>query len=498
MPRVRRVRRVVIMGAGGRDFHNFNMFFKDSPRYEVVAFTASAQIPGIDDRRYPRSMAGKQYPKGIPILSEQELPRIVRERDVDLVVFAYSDVSHEYVMHKASWVASLGCDFMLMGPKVTQLKSKVPVVSVTAVRTGSGKSQTTRKVCEVLKRLGKRVVAIRHPMPYGELSRQGVQRFATYADLDRHRCTIEEREEYEPHLDRGTIVYAGVDYKEILAAAEREADVIVWDGGNNDFSFFRPDLSIVVADPHRPGHERLYHPGETNLRLAHVVVINKETTTDYANIEAVRASVQQVNPEAVIIDAASPITVDRPELIRGRRALVIEDGPTMTHGEMRYGAGVIAARRFGAKEIVDPRPWLVGEIKETFRQYPEIGPLLPAMGYSPEQIRDMERTINATECDVVVVATPIDLRRLMNLDIPSVRVGYDLEEIGRPKLEDVLAETMAKLEKGRRLPGSSKAPKSGIRKAARKAGPVPPRFRVTRRTPSTPSTGRRGARRRAR
>ncbi len=463
------------MGAGGRDFHNFNTFFKENKNYEVVAFTASAQIPGIDDRKYPRSLAGKNYPKGIPIYSEQELPRIVRESDVDLVVFAYSDVSHEYVMHKASWIAGMGCDFMLMGPKATQIASRVPVVAVTAVRTGSGKSQTTRKVCAVLKAMGKKVVAIRHPMPYGELSRQGVQRFATYADLERHRCTIEEREEYEPHLDQGTIVYAGVDYKEILAAAEKEADVIVWDGGNNDFSFYKSDLTIVVADPHRPGHERRYHPGETNLRLAHVVVINKETTTDYANIEAVRASVQQVNPEAVIIDAASPITVDRPELIRGRRALVIEDGPTLTHGEMRYGAGVIAARRHGAREIVDPRPWLVGEIQDTFRQYPDIGALLPAMGYSPEQIRDMERTINACECDVVVVATPIDLRRLMKIRTPSVRVGYELEEIGRPKLEDVLADALGRLTTGRRRTGVARPPKSGVRRAARKAGPGPRR-----------------------
>jgi len=471
---MRRARRVVIMGAGGRDFHNFNTFFKNHLGYEVVAFTASAQIPGIDDRRYPRSLAGVRYPKGIPIVSEQELPRIVRERDVELVVFAYSDVSHEYVMHKASWIASLGADFMLMGPKATQLKSKVPVVSITAVRTGSGKSQTTRKVCEVLKKMGKRVVVIRQPMPYGELSRQGVQRFATYADLERHRCTIEEREEYEPHLDRGTIVYAGVDYAEILAAAEKEAEVIVWDGGNNDFSFFRPDLSIVVADPHRPGHERSYHPGETNLRLAHVVVINKETTTDYANIETVRTSARELNPGATVIDAASPISVDRPELIRGRRALVIEDGPTLTHGEMRYGAGVIAAKRCGASEIVDPRPWLVGEIRDTFRQYPEIGALLPAMGYSKEQIRDMERTINACECDVVVVATPIDLRRLLNIRKPSVRVGYELEEIGRPKLEDVIGEMLAGLSQkraartGKRSKKVGRAPKSGIRRAARK------------------------------
>ncbi|HYR69148.1 MAG TPA: cyclic 2,3-diphosphoglycerate synthase [Candidatus Dormibacteraeota bacterium] len=484
MPRVRRARRVVIMGAGGRDFHNFNTFFKTNPHYEVVAFTASAQIPGIDDRRYPRSLAGKLYPKGIPIFSEQELPKIVRERDVDVAVFAYSDVSHEYVMHKASWVFSLGCDFMLMGPKSTQLKSKVPVVAVTAVRTGSGKSQTTRKVCEVLKKMAKRVVVIRHPMPYGELSRQGVQRFASYADLERHHCTIEEREEYEPHLDRGTIVYAGVDYAEILSAAEKEADVIVWDGGNNDFSFYRPDLQIVVADPHRPGHERRYHPGETNLRLAHVVVINKETTTDYANIEVVRTSIQQVNPDAIVIDAASPISVDKPELIRDRRALVIEDGPTLTHGEMKYGAGVIAAKRYGAREIVDPRPWLVGEIRDTFRQYPAIGALLPAMGYSKEQIQDMETTINACECDVVIVATPIDLRRLVKIRKPAVRVGYELEEIGRPKLEDVIGDLLARLARGRGAPAAERvsgrraekpvsgrrAAKRGLRRAARKAG----------------------------
>ena len=489
---MRRARRVVIMGAGGRDFHNFNMFFKRNPRYEVVAFTAASQIPGIDDRKYPRSLSGALYPKGIPIYSEQEIARIVRERDVDLVVFAYSDVSHEYVMHKASWVASLGCDFMIMGPKSTMLRSRVPVVAVNAVRTGSGKSQTTRRVCEILKQMGMRVVAIRHPMPYGELERQGVQRFANYADLDRHKCTIEEREEYEPHLDRGTIVYAGVDYAEILAAAEKEADVIVWDGGNNDFSFFKADLQIVVADPHRPGHERTYHPGEINVRLADVVVINKETTTDYANIEAVRASVRELNPDAVIIDAASPISVDRPELIRGRRVLVIEDGPTLTHGEMKYGAGVIAAKRHGAREIVDPRPWLVGEIRDTFRQYPGIGALLPAMGYSKEQIRDMERTINACECDVVVVATPIDLRRLMNIRKPSVRVGYELEEIGRPKLEDVIGELLAERRKAGRGAKGPRAAKPALRKAARK--PAGARIAAGTRTGRAAAASRRAAR----
>jgi predicted GTPase len=457
------------MGAGGRDFHNFNVFFKNRAEYEVVAFTASAQIPGIDDRRYPRSLAGLRYPKGIPIYSEQELPELIRDEKVDVVVFAYSDVSHEYVMHKASWVMGMGPDFMLMGPGTTMLKSKVPVVAVNAVRTGAGKSQTTRRVCEILKAMGKKVVAIRHPMPYGNLAAQGVQRFATYADLDRHKCTIEEREEYEPHLDRGTIVYAGVDYGEILAKAEKEADVIVWDGGNNDFAFYKPDLQIVVADPHRPGHERSYHPGETNIRLADVVVLNKIDSSDPANVEKVRASVAQINPDAVIVDAASPISVDRPELIKGHRALVIEDGPSLTHGEMLYGAGVIAARKHGAREIVDPRPWLVGSLQDTFNQYPNIGPLLPAMGYSNEQIRDMERTINATECDVVVVATPIDLRRLVKIKHPAVRVGYELQEIGTPTLQDAITDALARLAKAH-APASPGRMKMAARKApARKS-----------------------------
>ena len=469
---MKRTRRVVIMGAGGRDFHNFNVFFKNRAEYEVVAFTASAQIPGIDDRRYPRSLAGPRYPKGIPICSEQELPELIRDENVDLVVFAYSDVSHEDVMHKASWVLGLGPDFMLMGPGTTMLRSKVPIIAVNAVRTGAGKSQTTRRVCEVLKSMGKKVVAIRHPMPYGNLSHQGVQRFATYADLDRHKCTIEEREEYEPHLDRGTIVYAGVDYGEILAKAEKEADVIVWDGGNNDFSFYKPDLQIVVADPHRPGHERTYHPGETNIRLADVVVLNKIGTTDYANVEKVRASVAQINPNAVIIDAASPISVDRPELIKGHRALVIEDGPTLTHGEMKYGAGVIAARKHGAREIVDPRPWLVGSLRDTFNQYPNIGALLPAMGYSNEQIRDMERTINATECDVVIVATPIDLRRLIKIKHPAVRVGYELQEIGTPTLQDVITDALARLAKGHVPARQGAAAKAATKKAPAKRAPA--------------------------
>ncbi|HEY7727091.1 MAG TPA: cyclic 2,3-diphosphoglycerate synthase [Candidatus Eisenbacteria bacterium] len=461
MPSERSARRVVIMGAGGRDFHNFNMCFKNRPEYRVVAFTAT-QIPGIDDRRYPPSLSGRRYPKGIPILPEADLPAIVREHDVDEVVFAYSDVSHEYVMHKASWIASLGCDFRLMGPKCTMLPSRVPVIAVNAVRTGSGKSQTTRKVCDVLRGMGKHVVVVRHPMPYGDLTRQGVQRFASYADLDRQRCTIEEREEYEPHLDRGTVVLAGIDYAAILREAEKEADVVVWDGGNNDFSFFKPDLQIVVADPHRPGHERTYHPGEINVRLADVVVLNKETTTDYENVERVRASVQELNPRAIVVDAASPITVDRPELLRGRRVLVIEDGPTLTHGGMKYGAGVIAARRLGAAQIVDPRPWLKGGIRDIFRAYPDIGSLLPAMGYSKEQVRDLEATINACDCDVVAVATPIDLRRLVKVRRPMVRVRYELEEIGHPKLAEIIGDTLQRLAKARAAgSGAPRMPAAG-------------------------------------
>ena len=472
-------RRVLIMGAAGRDFHNFNLCFRDNPAFEVVGFTAT-QIPNISERRYPAQLAGSLYPDGIPIYEEDRIEELIHKLSVHLVVFAYSDVSHTHVMHSASRVVAAGADFILLGFNDTSLKAKKPVVSVCAVRTGAGKSQTTRRVCKKLLDRGRRVVAVRHPMPYGDLVKQRVQRFATFEDLDRYDCTIEEREEYEPHLDRGTIVYAGIDYAEILRQAEREADVIVWDGGNNDISFFKPDLQIVVADPHRPGHERTYHPGETNVRLADVVVINKETTTDYENIEAVRASVQTLNPGAVIVDAASPITVDHPEWIRGKRALVIEDGPTLTHGEMKYGAGVIAARRHGASEIVDPRPWLVGGMKDTFKQYPNIGALLPAMGYSKEQIRDMEKTINACPCDVVVVATPIDLRRLVSMKRPAVRVGYELEEIGRPKLEDVIRISLERLEASglKRPAGKTRgaegvpARPGGMKKAARKAARV--------------------------
>jgi predicted GTPase len=436
------VEHVLIMGAAGRDFHDFNVCFRDDPRYRVVAFTA-AQIPDIAGRRYPAALAGPLYPEGIPILEERELADLVRKERVDQVVFAYSDVAHEALMHKASVALAAGADFRMLGPRRTMLASKKPVVSVCAVRTGSGKSPTTRRVCEILKRAGKRAVVLRHPMPYGDLAAQRVQRFAELADLDRHRCTIEEREEYEPHLRRGTVVYAGVDYEAIGREAEQEADVIVWDGGNNDVPFFRSDLEIVVADPHRPGHELSYHPGETNLRRAHAIVINKIDTADGAAIERVRRSIAAVNPAAAVIDAASPLTVSDPTAIRGRRALVVEDGPTLTHGEMPYGAGTMAARKWGAAALVDPRPFAVGSIRATFAAYPGIGPLLPAMGYGDQQIRDLEATIAAADCDLVVVATPIDLGRVLTIGKPSVRVSYDLQEIGRPTLEDVLAPFLA-------------------------------------------------------
>jgi predicted GTPase len=430
-------KRVIIMGAAGRDFHNFNVYFRDNPDYQVVAFTAT-QIPNIEGRRYPPELAGRLYPDGIPIYPEEELTDLVRRYQVDQVVFAYSDVSHEYVMHKASQALVAGADFRLMGTGSTMLTSRKPVVAVCAVRTGSGKSQTTRHVCDVLRRMGHRVVVVRHPMPYGDLTAQVVQRFATYEDLDRYRCTIEEREEYEPHIDRGVVVYAGVDYERILRQAEEEADIVVWDGGNNDLPFFRPDLHIVVADPHRPGHEVRYHPGEANLRAADVVVINKVDTADPDGIAQVRRNIQEVNPQAIVVEAASPIFVEDPGAIQGRRVLVIEDGPTLTHGEMAYGAGVTAARRFGAAELVDPHPYAVRSIAETFRKYPHIGPLLPAMGYGDEQIRDLEETINATPCDLVLAATPVDIRRLLKVRYPVDRVRYELQVIGRPTLEEIL------------------------------------------------------------
>jgi len=431
--------KVIIMGAAGRDFHNFNIYFRNNDAYEVVTFTAT-QIPGIEERSYPPELAGPNYPNGISIYPEEELPRLVREHNVDQVVFAYSDVSYEYVMHKASIALANGADFRLMGPKTTMLEAKVPVVSVCAVRTGSGKSQTSRQVAKILKSKGLRVVVIRHPMPYGDLRKQICQRFASYEDLDKHECTIEEREEYEPHIDNGIIVYAGVDYEKILREAEKEADVIVWDGGNNDIPFYKSDLHIVVADPHRAGHEIAYHPGEANLRLANVVIINKVETADPKNVERVKQNVRTVNPNATILEAASPITADKPELIKGKRVLVIEDGPTLTHGNMPYGAATIIAKRLGAGEIVDPKPYAVGSIKETYKKYAHLGAILPAVGYGERQIAELKETTDRTPCDVVVIGTPIDLRRVMSIDKPTVRVKYELKVLGSVSLEQILEE----------------------------------------------------------
>jgi predicted GTPase len=435
--------RTLIMGAAGRDFHNFNVFFRDNSDYEVVAFTAT-QIPDIEGRTYPAELAGKLYPKGIPIFAETDLLKLIREKKVDQVIFAYSDVPHEVVMHKASAVLAAGADFRLMGMKTTQLKSTKPVVSVCAVRTGSGKSQTTRKVSLILRSMGYKVAAIRHPMPYGDLVKQAVQRYADYSDLDKHECTIEEREEYEPHLDNGVIVYAGVDYEKILRQAEKEVDIILWDGGNNDFSFYVSDLQIVVADPHRPGHEMSYHPGETNVIGADVFVINKVDTADAENVIKVRQNLRSLNPKAIIIEAASPLFVDDPDAIRGKRVLVIEDGPTLTHGEMAYGAGYVAARRFGAAEIVDPRPFAVKSIKATYEKYPKTGPILPAMGYGEAQTRDLEATINNADVDMVIIGTPIDLKRVLKINKPAQRVRYELQEIGQPTLTDILKTKFGK------------------------------------------------------
>jgi predicted GTPase len=431
--------RVLIMGAAGRDFHNFNVFFRDNDQFEVVAFTAT-QIPGIEGRLYPPELSGNLYPHGVPIYEEADLAGLIRQHDVERVVFAYSDVAHEMVMHKASQVLAAGADYWLMGPNSTQVKSSKPVVSIGAVRTGSGKSQTTRYVATSLQEMGYKVVAVRHPMPYGDLARQAVQRFATYDDLAKHECTIEEREEYEPHIDRGVIVFAGVDYERILRQAEQEADIVLWDGGNNDLSFYASDMHIVVADPHRPGHELGYHPGEANLRMADVVVINKVDTADYHNVLTVRANVRAVNPNAVVIEAASPIFVDNPQVIRGKRVLIVEDGPTLTHGEMAYGAGVVAAQRFGAAEIIDPRPFAVGSIRDTYAKYPSTGAVLPAMGYGSKQTSELEETINASNADLVIMATPIDLRRVINVQKPMERVRYELQPLGSPTLGDLLAE----------------------------------------------------------
>jgi len=428
-------KKIIIMGAAGRDFHNFNTVYRDNPEAEVVCFTAT-QIPDIEGRTYPAKLAGKLYPNGIPIYAEEDLPQLIEKYDVDEVVFSYSDISHVDLMHKASMVLAKGADFKLLGFDTTALKSSKPVISVCAIRTGVGKSQTTRRVARLLEAAGKKVAVIRHPMPYGNLEEQIWQRFATYEDLDKHKCTIEEREEYEPHIDQGIVVYAGVDYAEILKRAEEEADVILWDGGNNDVPFYHTDCHIVLVDPHRPGHEMLYHPGETNLRMADIVVINKIDTADPKNVDRLRNTVREVCPKAIIVEAASPLIVDNPQEITGKRVLVIEDGPTLTHGEMPYGAGMIAARKWGAAETIDPRPWAVGSIKQTFETYTHIGSLLPAMGYSPKQVKELEETVNRIDCDLVIIATPIDLRRVMKIDKPTLRVRYELQEVGTPNLED--------------------------------------------------------------
>lgn len=435
------VRRVIIAGAAGRDFHDFNTTFRNNPDYRVVAFTAT-QIPNIDGRRYPPELSGELYPAGIPIHPENDLPALIKSEKVDDVFFSYSDVSHEYVMHLASKVLAAGAGFRFLSPAQTQIASSKPLVSVGAVRTGCGKSQTSRRILEILQNdLGyKRVVAIRHPMPYGNLAAQAVQRFASYEDMERHECTIEEREEYEPYVERGAVIYAGVDYEAILRQAEQEADVIIWDGGNNDVPFYVSDLHIVVTDPHRPGHELRYHPGETNLRLADIVVINKVDTADNANVVAVQQNIRQVNPTAVIVKAASPIFVDDPAAIRGKRVLVVEDGPTLTHGEMAYGAGVVAAQYFDAAEIVDPHPYAVRSIAATYQKYPSTGAVLPAMGYGREQMADLAETINNVPCDMVIVATPIDLAKIIDIQLPNQRVRYELQEIGQPTLVELLRE----------------------------------------------------------
>jgi predicted GTPase len=435
-------RRVLIMGAAGRDFHNFNTVYRDEPEYEVVAFTAT-QIPFINDRTYPAELAGSRYPNGIRIVDESELTGLIRDERVDDVIFAYSDVAHEYVMHKGSEVLAAGANFELLGPNATMLDATVPVVAVCAVRTGSGKSQTTRAVAKVLREAGKRVVAVRHPMPYGDLNAQRVQRFETLEDLDTHNVTIEEREEYEPHLNVGTITYAGVDYGEILQRAQAECDVLLWDGGNNDLPFYRPTIHIVVADPLRAGHETTYHPGEANLRMADVIVINKMDSAAAEQVRELEGTIARLNPGATVIKANSLVTVEDPSQISGKRVLVVEDGPTLTHGEMKYGAGVVAARRNGAAEIVDPRRWAVGTIDETFRKY-DVGPVLPAMGYSDEQLAEMEKIIDQAEVDVVLIASPIDLRHVIDIRKPALRVRYELEELpDSPTLGDVLKPVLS-------------------------------------------------------
>jgi predicted GTPase len=429
--------KVIIMGAAGRDFHNFNTYFRNNDKYEVVGFTAT-QIPNIEGRKYPAELAGNMYPNGIDIYPEKDILDLINKFEVDEVVFSYSDIPYDYIMSKAAMVTATGVDFKLLGPKRTMIKSTKPVVAICAVRTGCGKSQTTRRVSKLLHEMGKKVVAIRHPMPYGDLVAQKVQRFSVLEDLDKHDCTIEEREEYEPHIVSGNVIYAGVDYEAILNEAEKEADIILWDGGNNDLPFYKPDLHIVLVDPHRPGDELYYYPGETNLRMADVVVINKIETADPEDVLEVRQNIKAVNPTAMVIDAASPIFVDNYEKIQGKKVLVIEDGPTLTHGEMTYGAGTVAAEKYGAADLVDPRPFTVGTISATFEKYPEIGTLLPAMGYGEEQMKDLEKTINKSDADLVVIGTPIDLRKVINIEKPALRVYYELQEIGKPTLEDAL------------------------------------------------------------
>ena len=425
------------MGAAGRDFHNFNTYYRDNDLYRVVAFTAT-QIPNIEGRLYPSELAGKLYPEGIPIHDESKLINLIRSYHAAEVVFSYSDIKHADVMHLGSMVNAAGADFKMMGMSRTAIKSIKPVIGICAVRTGCGKSQTTRKVSKIFKNAGMKVAVIRHPMPYGDLIAQTVQRFSSLDDLEKHDCTIEEMEEYEPHINRGTIVYAGVDYEAIIRKAEQEADVILWDGGNNDMPFYQTDILFVVADPHRSGHETQYYPGETNLRMADVVIINKIRTADPENVEELRLSIAKVNPEATVLDAASPVTVDDPGIITGNRVLVVEDGPTLTHGEMKYGAGVIAANQCGALELVDPRPFAKGSIAKTFDHYPDIGTVLPAMGYGDDQVRDLEETINSADCDAVIIGTPIDLRRIINIKHPSTRVTYELDEIGDNTLDNIL------------------------------------------------------------
>ena len=439
-------RKVIIMGAAGRDFHNFNTYFRDNPNYEVVLFTAT-QIPDIEGRVYPPELAGSLYPNGIPIEPESRLVELIKAHNVDEVVLAYSDLPHQYVMEKAAIVTSAGADFKLMGPMHTMIESKKPVISICAIRTGCGKSQTTRRVLDILRAKGKKVISIRHPMPYGNLVEQKVQRYATYEDLDKYKCTIEEREEYEPHIDRKSVIYAGVDYEAILKQAEQEdPDIILWDGGNNDFPFYKSDLMIVVVDPHRPGHEVSYFPGMTNLLMADVIVINKEETANSEGIEIIRKNIEKWNPTAVVVDASSPIFVDDHSSIKGKRVLVVEDGPTLTHGEMRYGAGFVAAKKFGASEIIDPRPFAVGSIIDTYKKYDHLDSILPAMGYGEKQTRELEQTINNSDADLVVIGTPIDLRRVMKLNKPAVRVKYELQEIGKPDLEDVITDFLKKLQ----------------------------------------------------